>query len=893
MWAGGLFLSYFVKLFALNSLIANKRYLLLFLFLVTVLYSCKQTRRLEQGQYLLVKNTIIIEGQGDVKPSELEYVLKQKPNRKIFGSIPFHLFMYNLPNPQKLEKKALKRKAKCEQRSKKLQVELDSLNAQIDRDRKRLKATRGKDSVKTAREIYNLELKRIDLEEKMEECKPTWREWMRYTVGEEPVTLDSSKVISSLKNLNVLLFKKGYFNNYVRDSIVLDSSKRKAEVIYVVKLNSPYVIRNINYSIKDQKLNRLIDNANKDGESLIHSGANLSFDALDHERDRITTYLKDKGYHFFSKEFIYFDIDSSIGNKQVDLVMGVKNALKQSPVYPDSLIEVPHQRFVIADIFINTDYDPAIANSSDKRRVDLYDTLYDKNTLEHYFIYLKHRGLRFKPHVLLNSIYIKRAYTYRAKEVEATFKKLSSLGVFRSINIKFEINPDDPTGTSLNCYINLSQFARQSVSLESNGTNRGGNLGIAGNFTYRNKNTFRGAETFKFSMSGGIEAQQVLANEDQSLGEETGIGVLKTFNTLEFGPEVSLYIPKFLSPFNLVQLEKTASPKTVFTATLNYQNRPDFSRTIQDVSFAYEWKKGDNINFYFSPTKLSAVKINPDSSFTARLEQINDQFLLNSYRDHFIIGNQFRFEYNNLDVNKPNRNTIYLKVGLEQSGNLMRLGYELAGMSSDSVGKIFGIQFAQFIKTDIDFRFTQIFNRSSKMVYRVAGGIGLPQKNFNQSLPFEKSFFVGGANGLRGWKARTLGPGGYMPAQLAFDKIGDVYLEGNLEYRFDLFGFLKAAMFVDAGNIWNLRENTARPGSQISENFYKELAMDGGLGLRFDLDFFIIRFDFAIPLKEPGLMEGERWIFQDKDASNAWLNARGAADYKARVNLNLGIGYPF
>lgn len=850
---------------------------------IILLYGCSQTRRLEPGQYLLTRNKIQFQGDdGKISQAEIEYLLKQKPNRKIF-KYPFHLFIHNLPNREKTERKSEAKKLECQKRNLELQVKLDTLNVEIERNRKAIVGRKGRDSTRIANEIYRLEIKKIDLEDKMENCRAVLGHRMMYSIGEEPSILDSSRMETSVRNINLYLFKKGYFNNQVSSGVKYTG--KKAEVIFTIKLGAPYKIRTINYQIKDRRLSREIRSA--DPGTLVAVGNRLDYTILDKERDRITTHLRDKGYHFFSKEFIYFDIDTTVGNMQVDLVMGVKNLIRSHREIPDSLIEVPHQKYIIGNIFVNTDFDPSIANSTDRYRLDLYDTLVgDKETQGIHFIYLRNKGISIKPKVLIDAIYIKRLYDYRAKEVEYTFKKLSSLGVFRTINIQFEVGEEDPTGNYLNCYINLSRLPRQNISIESNGTNRGGNLGIAGNFTYRNRNTFRGAETFRFSMSGGLEAQQALANEDQTI-------VGRTFNTLEFGPEIALYIPKFISPIPFYKFDKAASPRTVFTASLNYQDRPDFVRTIQNVSYAYEWKGKKHTSFYLSPVKLSAVKIRPDSSFTARLEALNDQFLLNSYRDHFIIGNQFRYEYNNQDPNSSKRNSVFFKVGLEQSGNLMRLAYELAGMPHDSVGSIFGIQFAQFLKIDADFRFTQSFNKSSRLVYRVAGGVGLPQKNFNQSLPFEKSFFVGGSNGLRGWKARTLGPGSYMGARVAFDKIGDIYLEGNVEYRFDLFGFLKGALFADAGNIWNLRENPARPGSKFTPNFYQELALDGGLGLRLDLDFFIIRFDFAIPLKEPGLMDGERWIFQDKTESNTWLNARGSGDYRPRPNLNLGIGYPF
>jgi outer membrane protein assembly factor BamA len=728
---------------------------------------------------------------------------------------------------------------------------------------------------------------------------------MRYTVGEAPVVLDSTKIRRSRENISNYLFKMGYFNCEVRDSIAYRKKGNKTiqdqlEVFFIVNLNEPYRIRNINLDISDNRLRNQIQN--NFSASFIKQGELLDFNKLDQERDRITTFLKDRGYHFFNKEYIYFNVDSFGLKHQVDVTLGVKNMLKPSTVYPDSLVEVPHQRYLIANVYINTDYDPALAIAKKEIRNDVYDTLIPEQEgttgAQFLFVYNRYHGVKFKPDAILENVFIMPAMNYRSKDVDATFRKLGSLGVFRTINIKFEINPNDPTETSLNCIINLIPSYRQNFSLESNGTNRGGNLGISGSFTYRNKNAFRGAELFRFTMAGGIEAQQVLANEDESIvGEGTtvsNLGFLSSFNTLEFGPEVSLSFPKFMVPFKTRRFDKYTTPHTTFGATFNYQQRPDFRRTIQDINFAYEWTSKDSTKkFYLSPSKVSAVKIFPTDSFTARLETINDQFLLNSYRDHFIIGNQFSLTHTNFKSTRPFKNYFYLKLGLEQSGNLLRLGYRLTGLPEDSTGKIFGIQFAHFVKADVDFRFNQPLNKVSKIVYRLAGGIGLPQKNFNQSLPFEKSFFVGGANGLRGWKARTLGPGSYMPAQLTFDKIGDIYMEGNLEYRFDLVGFVKMAMFVDAGNIWTLRPNSAREGSQISPNFYKEIAMDGGLGLRLDLDFFVLRLDFAIPLKEPGLMEGERWIFQEKTNSNVWLNNNGGSDYRAKVNMNIGIGYPF
>lgn len=853
--------------------------------------ACKSTRRLQEGENLLVGNKIILDEEGTVSASDLDYVLKQKPNRKIFGFIPFHLFMYNLPNPEKLKQDSTENALKKEERKKKLKTEIEELDSLIFQTRLSIPGTTGKERKKLEKKVEKMLVDRNEKEEKVEKYKPRFgirvREWLRNSVGEAPVVLDSSKVISSRKNLTIFLFKKGYFNNVVRDSVGVDTSRKKARVYYFVELNAPYIIDSFAYKVSDPKLAKQIEISKEN--SLIKPGNNLDFEKLDEERARITTFLKDKGYYFFSKEYIYYDVDSSMNSRRVKVTMGVNNMLKSSAANPDSLTEVPHRRFLINEIYVNTDFDPRVANIDSLK--DKYDTLLSE---EHYFIY--RNNLKFKTSTLLDAIYINKTYTYRAKEVEATYKKLSSLGVFKSVNIQFELNPDDPTQSSLNCYINLVPNKKQSITLEANGTNKSGNLGIMGNYTYKNKNSFKGAETYRFSITGGLEAQQLLANEDESiLGENTNIKPLKTFNTLEFGPEMSLFIPKILTPIRFERLKKLSkyqSPKTVFTATLNYQNRPDFKRIVQDVSLGYDWRKGDFITKHFQLLSISAIKIEPDSSFTARLNQINDQFLLNSYRDHFILGSQASWTYNNQDQNKL-RNGLYLRISADVAGNGMRLLYDWRGVPHDSSGTIFGIRFAHYVKMDTDIRYKIVFNRSSSIVYRMAGGVGKPFRNFDDALPFEKSFFAGGSNGLRGWRARTLGPGSYTPLTTTFDKIGDILIEGNLEYRFDLVDFFEGALFVDAGNIWNLKENPARPGSGFSTDFYREIAMDAGLGLRFDLDFFIVRFDFALPIRDPAMFEGERWIFEKKSNTNNYLITNGADPYKARLNWNLGIGYPF
>ncbi len=829
----------------------------MFLPLIAALTACNYTKRLKTGEYLVEKNKIIVSGD-KVSSTDLEVVIKTQPNRKIFGKPRFHLWLYNVPNPEKFER-------------------LDSLK-----------------TIKKAKKNK----RRIERGKKEKTYKTHWRKrfgtWIMTKVGEAPVLLDSSKVRSSRRNLSNYLFKKGYFNNETHDSIWLDTTRKKAYIFYLAYTHRNYTIDTFYTSSEDKKILKILKAASN--ESLIKENDKLDIDKLDDERARIVVYLKDRGYYDFSKDFISFIVDSSSSNHTVKLGMKIGRVLRKEPQNDSTWFE-DNKRYVINNIYIYTDY------IQGKDNIEDYDTVKFKDE-DKEFIFLYRRKPSVKPKNILQHVYLLRGNYYRSKEVEATYKKLTSLGIYKSININFKTNASDPATPYLDCYIKLKPLKKQTFILEANGTNRAGNLGISGNIGYKNKNVFRGGESLRMKLTGGIEVQQLLANQDQtSVGSSVGVGNFKplsTFNTIEFGPEISLTIPKFFVPFNVFKFSKNSSPKTVFSASLNYQKRPDFIRGIQDISFAYEWQRGTKFQYYLSPLKVSAVKINPSKEFQERLNTIKDPFLKYSYTDHIVVGSQFQFTYNTQRPTK-NKDVLYIKSGVELSGLLLRQFFNLIQAKKDSIGsyEILGIRFAEFAKADVDFRYYINFNKSSQIVYRTAAGIGIPMANLNEALPFEKSFYVGGSNGLRAFRARTIGPGTFYDTTIAFDKIGDIHIEGNIEYRFDLLKIVKGALFYDAGNVWLVKPRTGKPGGEFTKDFYKQLAMGAGIGLRFDLDFFIFRFDFAYPLRQPQLPDGERWFFQKKTTTNIWLrefaenNNRIYSPFKSKPILNIGIGYPF
>jgi outer membrane protein assembly factor BamA len=810
-----------------------------------ILFGCNPTKRLADDEYLLKKNKFKFQEEPKIDKDDLKEVVRQEPNRKILGA-RFYLWAYNVPNPDKFEK----------------------------RNNKRLRKLKKKNE------------KRIEKGKEPKEFKP-FGSWWRETVGEPPVVFDSSLVNKSAEQIRTYLVKHGYFNAEVSSKINTQEKKQMKTAVYIIDAKQPYVIDSISFDIPDQKLANLTYESRKIGK-VVQVGDRFDIEKLDAERKKLTGYFRNRGYYDFNKELIYFDVDSSLNSHSVNLELGIIPRKVPYEGNPDSLIVKPYKQYKLNDISV---IDRPFLRSNE---VFLSDTIFLKN-----YRIIDQGQLNVKPKTIGQNIIFEEGEFYELDKVTRTYRRLSTLPIVRAATIEFSPVSEDVENTLLNVNIGLSPAPKQNFSLEWNGTNQGGFLGISGTVGYRNRNIFGGAEVLSLEVSGGLEAQQLLTESGTNNDVGQGLG----FNTVEFGPQISLTFPGFLLPFSPDRFSKSANPRTSLITNLSYQRRPDYERTRSFGSIVYQWNETATKEWQISPLELSLIKIDRSAAFDQRLEDINDPFLSNSFQDHFIQSTRVTFTLNTQRQDNPKRNLFFYRAEVESAGSILRGLYQVSNASLNENGgfEALGIQFAQYLKTVHDFRFYNIPNEKMSTAYRISAGVGIPLENLDV-LPFEKSFFAGGANGIRAWQARTLGPGSFRDPVQNFDKIGDILIEGNIEYRFDITDILEGAFFVDAGNIWIMGNETERPGALFEfDRFLSEIAVGAGAGTRFNFDFFIIRLDLGLQVKDPSLDPGERWLFQSKDKYNNYIDNLNAEDndlpelsyYRWQWNLNIGIGYPF
>ncbi|MDD5569718.1 MAG: BamA/TamA family outer membrane protein [Bacteroidales bacterium] len=704
------------------------------------------------------------------------------------------------------------------------------------------------------------------------------KEWWKTTIGEEPAIFDSLSMVTSSKQITKYLQAKGYFNAAVKDSVQhrKNVKKKRVWVHYIIKANEPYKIRNVKYVTDDEYIKNII--LNDAINSVIKKESNYDVDAFSRERDRITTLLKNNGYFYFSREYIYFKIDSSLQSHQLDVTVDIKNISIKSPKNADSAVSEKHNQYYINKIEIQTSASLSVVDTVK------YDTL---QTGDYTFIFKN--KLRYNPQAITQCLFVKKEQLFHINTTEQTYNKLSNTRAFKFINIQFNEPVYDSIKNNqdkhyLDCRIQLVPSKAQSYSIEALGTNSAGNLGIAGNLIYQHKNIFRNFEIFNFKIKGGMEFQNLNLAEKSEL-----INQYLPFNTYEYGSEMSLSIPGFLLPVSSDKFSKSSYPKTLLSIGYNFQQRPHFWRSITNAVFGYEWKETEFKKHIINPAELNIVNIFKDDYFNKQISDTRDLLIINSYQNHLTTATNYSFIFNNQDINKE-RNFTYFRGNIEVAGNLLR-GINNIGdkfslnkfleTKEDSTGvySIFGINYAQYIRTDVDYRYYNIINKTS-LVFRLYSGVGVTYGN-SSVMPFEKSFWLGGANSLRAWHMKGVGPGSYYDSLgTGYDKTADMALEGNLEYRFKIYRILEGAVFADAGNIWLLKKDSLRVGSDFEFNrFYKEIALGTGLGFRLNFSYFIIRFDGAIPLRDPKLPEYKRWI--GKNLTTKY------------IIFNFAIGYPF
>jgi outer membrane protein assembly factor BamA len=812
---------------------------------IAFLFGCNPTKRLADDEYLLKKNKFKFEEESKIDKDDLKEVVRQDPNRKILG-IRFYLWAYNVPNPDKFEK----------------------------RNEKRLKKLQKKNE------------KRLAKEKEPKEFKP-FGSWWRETVGEAPVVFDSSLVNKSTAQIQTFLVKHGYFDAKVSSEIKTTDDKKMKTAVYLIDSKKPYIIDSLSFEIPDDYLARLLIDSRKIGKN-VKVGDRFDIEKLDDERKKHTAYFRNRGYYDFNKELIYFDVDSARNSHSVHLELGIVPRKVPYKDDPDSLLVKPYKRYKINEI--------SVIDRPFLRGNEVFTA--DTTMLRNYRI-IDQNQLKVKPKTIGQNILFDQNEYYELDRVSTTYRRLSALPIVRAASIEFSPVSQDIENRLLDVNISLAPAPKQNFSLEWNGTNQGGFLGISGALGYRNRNIFGGGELLRMEISGGLEAQQLLTESGTGNNVRQGFA----FNTIEFGPQISLTFPRFLLPFSPDRFAKSANPSTSLLTNLSYQRRPDYERTRSFGSILYQWNETASKQWQISPLELSLIKIDRSQAFDERLDEINDPFLTNSFQDHFIQNTRVAFILNTQRQDNSKKNLYFYRGEIESAGSILRGIYMLSSATANENGSFeaLGIPFAQYLKTVHDFRYYNVPNEKMSTAYRFSAGVGIPLENLSV-LPFEKSFFAGGANGIRAWQARTLGPGSFRDPEQNFDKIGDILIEGSIEYRFDITDILEGAFFVDAGNIWIMGNETERPGAIFEfDRFLSEIAVGAGAGTRFNFDFFLIRLDLGLQVKDPSLDPGERWLFQKKDKYNAYIDDLNTGEgdlpelsyYRWQWNLNIGIGYPF
>ena len=623
--------------------------------------------------------------------------------------------------------------------------------------------------------------------------------WINRTlrkIGEEPVVYDTLQAQLSCNDLKLALQNMGYMNAEV--DLTTRAKGKRLTAIYTLHPGTPFFINSVRYDIQDSVIARMLDLDNPSRQEL-KAGDPFTVTRLEEERKRITRILMDSGYYRFHKDFIQYGADSTAGQNQINLMLHLL------PYRPNSgAPETLHPRYSIRNVTFS---------SNDSAKIHL------------------------RPRVLRRSTLIKEGDLFSATQLQRTYANFARMQAVRYTNIRFTEAPDT---TLLDCDINISTNKPSSISFQPEGTNTAGDLGAAASVTYENRNLFRGSELLSIQLRAAYEAI-------------TGLEGYQNKDYQEYGVETKLTFPRFVAPLLSRSFRRRSIATSELSLNWNLQNRPEFHRRVFSTAWRYHWNEPRHhisyrydffdINYVYMPWISSRFKADYLDNVTSR-----NAILRYNYEDLFILKMGFGLAFNDGEN--------ALKVNVESAGNMLHAVSKMFRLPQNADGKytLVKIAYAQYVKFDVDFTRLFQFDERNSLAFHVGLGVAYPYGN-STILPFEKRYFSGGANSVRGWRVRELGPGTFKGTDGRIDFInqtGDMKLDMNLEYRTFLGWKLHGAVFVDAGNIWTLRNYADQPGGQFRFNsFYRQIALAYGLGLRLNFDYFILRFDLGMKAVNP------------------------------------------
>ena len=686
-----------------------------------------------------------------------------------------------------------------------------------------------------------------------------WMNRFLQKIGDAPKIYDETIALKSQREIEKAVRNMGYMRAVVRlDTII---NKNKLKLSYNIKTDSLYRINHIAYQIDDWMINELI--MQDSVYSLLSEGMPFDVVALDNERQRITKLLQNNGYFKFNKDFIVYQADTVRNTFEVDLTMKLLPYRARKEDLP-----VSHKQYSIRNVnFITIDDITRFDNDYQS-----YDSLFYKGLN----IYYKD-NVYIRPNVLANFNYINPGTLFSEQSVQNTYASMGRLRALKYTNVRFnEVMGKD--SMLLDANVLLSKNKDKSIAFEIEGTNSAGDLGAAASMTFQHKNLFKGSETFTFKVRGAYEAitglEEGYENDDYQ----------------EYGIESTLNFPEFMFPFLSSAFKKKIRATSEVGVKFNSQLRPEFTRTLASASWSYRWTDKTRSQHRFDLLDVNYIYVPwKSNTFKAYLENLTDRnsILIKSYEDLLIVRMGYTFSYNSANNSQMigNRNSYSVRFNIEESGNLLYGASKLIHRrpKTDKGYVIANIPFAQYIKGDFDFAQNLLIDNRNSLVFHIGLGVAYPYGN-SQALPFEKRYFSGGPNSVRGWSVRSLGPGSYKGADGVVNYInhtGDIKLDLNVEYRTHLFWKFNGAAFIDVGNIWNINTYEGQEeGTFRFDSFYKQIAVAYGLGIRLDLDYLILRFDGGMKAVNP-MLEGK-----DK---YPLIRPRMSRDFA----FHFAVGYPF